>query len=158
MLKHGLKLSVVALVALAVTVLSWGVGRWWLGAGHSAPHVGWLAGLLLLAMALVVAVAGSRMWRMRRGRTHVPPLVAARVLGLAQASALTGAITGGLYLGQAIVLLPDYDFAGRGQLALRLGFAALGGFAMIGAGLLVQSWCRLDDRDDEDPKDGEARP
>lgn len=150
MLTHGVKVSAVALVTLAVTVLSWGVGRWWLASGHSAPRIGWLAGLLLFGMALVVAAAGSRMWRMRRGRTHVPPLVAARLLGLGQASALTGAVTGGLYLGQALVLLPDHDFAGRGQMALRFGVAAVGGLVMAAAGLLVQSWCRVDDTDAEE--------
>ena len=149
MLKHGLKFSVVAQAAVAVTALSWGVGRWWLTSGHPAPRIGWLAGLLLFGMALIVAVAGSRMWRMRRGRTHVPPLVAARLLGLGQASALTGAITSGLYLGQALVLLPDHDFAGRGQMALRFGIAAVGGLVLAAAGLLVQSWCRVDDSDGE---------
>lgn len=153
MLKHGLRVSVTALVALVVTMLSWGFGRWWISSGHAAPHVGWFAGVLLLGMAVIVAFAGSRMWRMRRGRTHVQPIVAARLLGLAQASALTGAITGGLYLGQAIALLPDHDFAGRGEMALRLGFAALGGLTLAGAGLLVQSWCRIDDTSE----DGEGR-
>lgn len=149
MLTHGLRLSTTLLVTLAVTVLSWGVGRWWVSGGHAALQVGWLAGVLLIGMALVVVVTGSRMWRMRRGRTHVEPVVAARLLVLAQASALTGAVMGGFYLGQTLVLLPDLDFAGRDGLALRLGIAALGGLLMAGSGLLVQSWCRIGD-DDED--------
>ena len=156
MLKHGLKLSVVALVALAVTVLSWGVGRWWLSGGRPAPQVGWVAGLLLLAMALVVAFAGSRMWRMRRGRTHVPPLVAARLLSLAQASALTGAVVGGAYLGQVLLLLPELDLAGRGAVAARQALAGVGGLLVTAAGLLVQRWCRLPPPDEE-PGSG-ARP
>lgn len=150
MLRTGLKTSTVVLVAVAVTVLSWGFGRWWLNDGHAGLRVGWVAGVLLVAMAVVVVVTGSRMWRMRRGRTHVEPVVAARVLGLAQASALTGAITAGFYLGQALALLPDHDFGGRGTLALQHGLAALGGLLMAVAGLLVQSWCRIDRDDDED--------
>jgi hypothetical protein len=115
-------------------------------------RVGWIAGALLVGMAVIVVVAGSRMWRMRRGRTHVEPLVAARLLGLAQASALTGAITGGFYLGQALALLPDHDFAGRGALAVQHAFAAVGGLLMAVAGLLVQSWCRIRDDEDEDDR------
>ncbi len=152
MLREGLRTSVVLLIAAAVTVLSWGFGRWWLTGGHSAMRVGWIAGALLVGMAVIVVVAGSRMWRMRRGRTHVEPLVAARLLGLAQASALTGAITGGFYLGQALALLPDHDFAGRGALAVQHAFAAVGGLLMAVAGLLVQSWCRIRDDEDEDDR------
>nr|WP_246297564.1 DUF3180 domain-containing protein [Janibacter cremeus] len=148
-MRTGLRVSTVVLVAAVVMVASGAFGRWWLTGGHGALRIGWIAGALLVAMAVVVVVAGSRMWRMRRGRTHVEPVVAARLLGLAQASALTGAITGGFYLGQALVLLPDHDFGGRGVLALQHGLAALGGLLMAVAGLLVQSWCRID-RDDED--------
>lgn len=144
-----MRTSTVALVALAVAAVSAGIGRWWLTGGHAALRIGWVAGALLVGMAVVVVVAGSRMWRMRRGRTHVEPVVAARVLGLAQASALTGALTGGFYLGQALALLPDHDFGGRGVLALQHGLAALGGLLMVAAGLMVQFWCRVD-RDDED--------
>lgn len=150
MLRTGLKISTTVLVAFAVMVLSWGFGRWWITGGHAGLRIGWVAGVLLVGMAVVVVVAGSRMWRMRRGRTHVEPVVAARLLGLAQASALTGAITGGFYLGQALALLPDHDFGGRGVLAVQHGLAALGGLLLAVAGLLVQSWCRIDGDDDED--------
>lgn len=152
MLRQGVRLTTIMLVLLGATVLSWGLARWWVSGGHAPLRVGWLPGGLLIGMALVVVATGSRMWRMRRGETHVEPLVAARLLGLAQASALTGAVTGGLYLGQALVLLPDLDFAGRGALAARMGFAALGGVLMAGAGLLVQWWCRIDDEDDEEER------
>lgn len=150
MLRQGVQLATVMLVLLGATVLSWGLGRWWVSGGRTLMEIGWLPGGLLIGMALVVVATGSRMWRMRRGETHVEPLVAARLLGLAQASALTGAVTGGLYLGQALVLLPDLDFAGRGALAARMAFAGLGGLLMSGAGLLVQRWCRIGDEDEEE--------
>ncbi len=150
MLRDGLKTSTVALVALLLTVVSWGVGRWWLSAGNAALQVGWLSGVLLIGMAVIVVVTGSRMWRMRHGRTHVEPVVAARILGLAQASALTGAVMGAAYLGQVIALLPDVGYAGRGGLVMRFGLAALGGLLMTVGGLLVQSWCRIEDDEDED--------
>ncbi|QBF45071.1 DUF3180 domain-containing protein [Janibacter limosus] len=151
MLERGLRSSTVAIVLVAVGVLSWAGGRWWVAGGHAPMRVGWLAGVLLLGMGLVVVATGRRMWRMRRGQGHVEPLVAARILGLAQASALTGAVIAGLDLGQALALLPDVGFAGRGELAVKWAVGALGALALVAAGLLVQSWCRLDDDDDEDP-------
>ena len=89
---------------------------------------------------------------MRRGRTHVEPLVAARILGLAQASAVTGAIIAGLYLGQALALAPDAGYAGRGGMALRWAVAAVGAVLLTVAGLVVQAWCRVDDDDDDEER------
>ncbi|MEN3121254.1 DUF3180 domain-containing protein [Janibacter terrae] len=157
MLSRGLRLPTVLAVVVGTGVLSWSVGRWWLAGGNAPLRVGWLAGVLLLGMAVVVVAAGARMWRMRHGRTHVAPVVAARILGLAQASSLTGAVMAGLDLGQALVLLPDRDFAGRGELALWWALGGAGALALVAAGLLVQSWCRIGGDEDE-PPDGRERP
>ena len=158
MLRHGLRVTTVLVTGAATTVLSWSAGRWWLNSGHAPVQVGWLVGVLLVAMAAVLLYAGRPMWRMRRGKGHVEPLVAARLLGLAQASALTGAITGGIYLGLALVLVPEIGFAGRGEMALKLGLAALGAALIAVAGMLVQRWCRIDrDDDDEDDEASEQR-
>lgn len=156
MLRHGLRIPTVVAVVVGSGVLSWSFGRWWLAGGNAPLRVGWLAGVLLLGMAVVVVVAGARMWRMRLGRTHVEPVVAARILGLAQASALTGAVMAGLDLGQALALLPDHDFAGRGELALWWALGGAGALALVVAGLLVQSWCRISGGGDEetDASDG----
>ncbi|UUZ44218.1 DUF3180 domain-containing protein [Janibacter limosus] len=152
MLERGLRSSTVAIVLVAVGVLSWAGGRWWVAGGHAPMRVGWLAGVLLLGMGLVVVATGRRMWRMRRGRGHVEPLVAARIPGLAPGQRTHhGAVIAGLDLGQALALLPDVGFAGRGELAVKWAVGALGAPALVAAGLLVQSWCRLDDDDDEDP-------
>lgn len=150
MLDRGLRVPTVVVVLGAAAALSWSIGRWWLAGGNAPLRVGWFAGILLLAMGGIVVAAGWRMWRMRHGRAHVEPVVAARVLGLAQASALTGAAVAGLHLGQAIALAPDAGFAGRGELALKWAVAALGAVALAVAGLVVQSWCRVGDDDDED--------
>lgn len=153
MLDRGLKLSTLAAVIVVAGALSWAFARWWISGGHAPMRVGWLAGVLLVGMGAVVVVTGRRMWRMRHGQAHVEPLVAARILGLAQASALTGAVIAGLHAGQALALAPDAGFAGRGELAVMWAVAALGALVLAGAGLLVQSWCRVDD-DDGDERRG----
>ncbi|GAB3110495.1 hypothetical protein GCM10027055_09910 [Janibacter alkaliphilus] len=156
MLRSGLRAGSLLLLAVIATGLSWVVGRWWLDAGNQPLRVTWLAAGLLLAMAVVVLVMGWRMRRHQRGQARVEPLLAARILALAQASALTGAVVGGGYLGQALVLLPDLDFGGRGTIALWDALAGLGGLLVAGAGLIVQSWCRIVEDDDEG-EDGEQR-
>lgn len=150
MSRDGLSWRTVLAVGAVATALSWVLGRWWLGAGNQPFRVTWLAGGLLLAMAVVVLVSGWRMRGHQRRERLVEPLLAARILSLAQASALTGALVGGGYLGQALVLLPDLDFGGRGGIALGHGLAGLGGALVAVAGLVVQGWCRVvDDEDDE---------
>lgn len=157
MLRDGLRVSVVAAVAVGAALLSWLIGRIWLDGGNQPWRTSWLAVLLLVAMAATVLAMGRRMWRHRRRGDRVEPLVAARILGLAQASALTGALVGGGYLGQAVALLPDLGFGRRGEIALWHAGAALAGLAVAAAGLLVQSWCRVRE-DDDQPPDRERHP
>lgn len=155
MLRQGLRPWTVVLTALVAMLASWAVGRWWLDGGNQPVRVTWLAGALLVGMAVAVLVMGRRMWRHRYRGAHVEPLVAARVLGLAQASALTGALTAGGYLGQALLHVPDLDFANRGEIALWHAVAGAGGALVAAAGLVVQSWCRI--VDDESGERDELR-
>ena len=67
MLREGVKIPMLAIVALAVTVLSWGLGRWWISGGHPALQIGWLAGALLIGMA-VNSMIRERRARNRAGR------------------------------------------------------------------------------------------
>ncbi len=150
MLREGLAWRSTALVGVVVTAVAWLGARWWLAQGHRPLEAPWLAAALLVVMAVTVLVLGRPMRRYRRGGSPVEPLRGARVLGLAQASALTGAVVAGLYLGQVLPLVGDLGFARNGELALRLALAGLGGVLVAVSGHVVQSWCRV--RDDEPPR------
>lgn len=119
------------------------------------PFPSWIGATLPLALcvALIAVAEPIRRWRAGKLRRRLDPLRAFRTLILARAAALTGGVVAGWYLAQALVLAPDADSATvlRG---IQWCLAYVGsGALMIGCGLLVQSWCRLDPPDDEFDRD-----
>lgn len=156
MLAEGLRPRVTLLTGLAVTVVSWLLSRWWLSTGRRVMETPWLAAGLLAAMAVGVVVLAWPMRRYRREGRSVQPLRAARILGLSQAAALTGALVAGLYAGHALAVVPDLGFGRSTELALRLALAALGGALVALAGHRAQSWCRIRDEDRHDPEELDA--
>lgn len=149
---RGVRIRLVALLAVGVAALSYPGLRIWTGRGNELPPTSWVSVVVLVFMASGVFVAGLPVRRFLRGQARKPfnPLRAMRILVLAQASALTGALVTGWYLAQVLVLSPDLDIASRRGLALRLAALALGGVLMSVAGLLTQAMCRVDTSD----KDG----
>ncbi|MBD5829720.1 hypothetical protein AWH69_05725 [Janibacter melonis] len=154
MMIEGLRWRTTLVTGLVTTVVSWLLSRWWVASGERVVQTPWLAAALLVVMALALLVVAWPMRRYRREGTAVAPLRAARILGLAQAGALTGAVVCGLYLGHALVLLPDLGFGSHAELALRLGAAALAGALVAVAGHVAQGWCRIRDEDRSDPAEG----
>ena len=97
-------------------------------------------------------LAGWQVRKVRDGLSHpaVTPLRAARTLVLGQAGALTGAVLVGWYAANALVLLPDADVESqRGRIWLFVLHAVVALLLAV-AGMVVQNWCRLRPRDDED--------
>lgn len=147
-MRSGLRTRVVAGVAASVWLLGWLGVRLAHRYGVAWPEPTWLAGLLLVGMAVAILLAGRLVRRAVRGIRPIEPLRAARILVLAQACALTGAVVTGWNLALATVLLPDLDagsVAARAVLCVAL--AACGVF-LSAAGLLAQSACRLPPEDD----------
>lgn len=120
----------------------------------SIPPLPWTAmpTLLLLAAGEVIAAVHTRR-RIRRAPGTVPmePLSAARLVALARASILVGALAAGIFAGSALYLgqrltapLPQQDFwMSAGTLAAAL--------VLTGAGYLLEWACRV-------PDDGESAP
>ena len=103
------------------------------------------AGLLWFAWAVRKYLAGSM-------AKPLDALRAARAAVLAQAGALTGAAAAGWYAGQFIVLLTGWDLVvnqRRAWLTLPMVLVALG---LAAAGLVAQSWCRIDPPAEDDPR------
>ncbi|MEO3937884.1 DUF3180 domain-containing protein [Dermatophilaceae bacterium Soc4.6] len=144
---HGVRLRLLLAVAIVVGVVSWvGLALWAMG-GRALPPVSWAALPILLAVAIGLVLAGRPVQRLVAGTAtrRVHPLYAARVIALAQAAALTGAVGLGWYAAQVVRLLPDSDIPSQQQDILRLVFLGVGAVLVSGAGLLVQRWCRVDD-------------
>ncbi|WP_330239840.1 DUF3180 domain-containing protein [Streptomyces sp. NBC_00525] len=153
-----LRLGVLAGLFAAAGVLSWGGARLWDSFGTlpsvplAAPIVLAVIAVVLLATALSIRARLRAQRERRPGAKGVEPLMAARALVFAQASALVVALVAGMYGGTAVFLLGSLDIPPRRDQAIYAGFAVLAGFAVIAAALFLEHICKLpDDRDDDRP-------
>ncbi len=150
--RNGIRVSTLVIVALGTAVVAWLALQWWLSSGPSLPHPGWLGLIAMVALAIALLALGWPVKKLRDGTSDrfISPLRAARTLVLAQAGALTGAALTGWYAAGVLVLLPDADVQSvlsQIWVLLAHGFVAVG---LAAAGMVVQSWCRLLPRDEND--------
>ena len=150
--RHGVRARVALLVALLVGAASWLLWALVTGGATLVPRPSWLAAVLLLGMAAFVT---GFAWPVRsylagRATKRLDPIRAARVVVLAQAATLTGAAAAGWYAGQLAVVASDLSLVANQDRLWRLA-VLVGAAVLLGAaGLLAQTWCRVDPRDDDD--------
>jgi hypothetical protein len=119
----------------------------------SMPPLPTPAGAVLLVLAaaeLVLAFALRARIERRPGSRPVQPLVAARAVALAQASALGGAVMAGLWLGVLGFLLPRRDelsAAAEDTPAAVVGLISAA--ALVAAALWLQHCCRTPPPEDD---------
>lgn len=158
---RGIRARLLVIVAVVVGGLSWVVLRLLLATGRDVPEPSWLGLGIFVVIAVALLLVGRPVKRLVAGTNSRPvhPLYAARVLAMAQAFALAGAAIFGWYAAQVLLSLPDIDVPSRQGRALLLGALAVAAGAVAAVGLVVQGWCRIDDRlDPDDPRNGsEAR-
>jgi len=125
-----------------------------------------IAAALTLGLLGIAEFVGGYLLRgrieRRRGAPPVDPLLAARALLVARASAFAGAAVAGLWAGLLVHTLPD-----AGTVTAAAADSVTGGIGLVcalllvGAGLWLEWCCRApDDRDDESERgaDPERRP
>lgn len=148
------EIRVQALVPAGLVSLALAFGAFTLvtRSGSLVPRPPVLAGVLLVVMGALVLRLARPVRRYLQGRATAPldPLRAARVLVLAQAAALTGALATGWYLGQLGVVATDLSLVANRSRLVPLLALALTGVALAAAGLVAQRWCRVDPGDGED--------
>ena len=139
--------------AAAVTLITWLAMRQWYG---DLPRLRWFVPLSLLLLALAEVIAANQLRdriRRRPGALPVQPLVAARMLALAKASAVVGAFVTGIWAGLLLYVVPRI-----GQLAAAPNDTATGvvgvvaAVALTAAGLWLEYSCRT-----PAPPDGDRR-
>ena len=113
------------------------------------------AGVPLAVLGAAEAVAGSVLRariRHRPGTRPVQPLVAARAVLVARASALAGALVAGAWAGLLGYVAPrsaDLTAAAGDTVAASVGLA--GALALVGGALWLQHCCRTPDDPPEEP-------
>jgi hypothetical protein len=137
--------------AAGVTLLSWLALRQWYG---DLPPLSWFLPLSPALLALAEAIAAGQLRariRHRPGAAPVEPLVAARSLALAKASAVVGAVMTGVWAGLLVYVLPRLDFlaaAGGDARTGAVGVAAA--LSLVGAALWLEYCCRTPTPPDSD--------
>jgi hypothetical protein len=142
---------VVTVVAYLITRISYGV----------LPPLPLFAGITLLLLAIIETILGYSLKariEQRPGTQPVQPLVAARAVALAKASAVAGALMAGVWAGLLGYLLPRY-----GQLAAAADdtpAAVLGlvcALALVAAALWLQHCCRAPTDSDDPDREHQGR-
>jgi ABC-type enterochelin transport system permease subunit len=150
-------------IAALAAVLSVAVVRVW-AAYSELPRVPVSAPITLIGLAVaVLATALALRSRLRAVRERRPdakpvdPLVAARAVVLAKASALVGAVFVGIYLGYGAYLLRGLDFQQERGRLIMCGLCVLAGALLVAAALFLERVCRVPPPTQE-PDDTEDRP
>jgi len=146
-------------VLVAVAVVGWLVLRALESRGVYLPVVPWLVDVAILALAGVVLWMGWAVRAYQKGkRPSLDGIRAARTLVLAKAAALTGALLGGWYLAQVLVVLGDLAIEPRRDRAVAAGIAVLCSVVLAAIGLVVEKFCELppSDKDRSGSEEGES--
>jgi hypothetical protein len=137
-------LATLCVAALATAALAWlAISRFY----GDFPTMPWLPPLTMLGLALVEAVAApntkARIDR-KEGTVPVNPLVVARYVVLAKASALAGALFFGLYAGILIWLLSEGSRLSHASSDLpQTVIGVVGALALVLAALWLERSCRI---------------
>lgn len=142
-------------VAAVATAVAWAALRVAESQGASLLPVPLLSCAVLLVIAGVVLSLGWSVRQYTRGkRPGLDPLLAARTVVLATASAYTGALLTGWYVAHVLVALGDWEIEVRRDLVTSAGVATLCTVALAVVGLVVERWCEVRPRDDDEPGPG----
>jgi len=148
-----------AVVAAVAGLVGWLALREWYG---DIPELRWHLPLSLALLALAEALAASQLRaRIRRvpGTRPVPPLVAARSLALAKASALVGAAMVGVWAGLLVYTVPRLSFLAAAGDDTRTGvLGVVASLSLVGSALWLEYCCRTPkppDRSDQRSRPGE---
>lgn len=147
---NGIAIKHVVPTAAVVFVIAYGLLRWWTAQGNILPTVNWFTVAVEVLIGAMVLVGGWQIhqYREHKGHRMPQPQQARRIVVSAQASALVGAALAGFYAAHVVIALGNLDSDRLRSIAIAATAAVLTSAAMSAVGLVVQSWCRIDDDND----------
>ena len=129
--------------AAGVTLVAWLAVRQWYG---DLPRLSWFVPLSLLLLAIAETMTANNLRariRRRPGALPVQPLVAARSLALAKASAVVGAVMTGVWAGLLLYAVPRLDQLSAAAGDTRTGvIGVVSAIALVAAALWLEYCCR----------------
>jgi hypothetical protein len=145
-------------IAVVAGVISWVVVRAIYG---DLPRLHWFLPLSLPVLAVAEAVAGFQLRARihRRPRTKpVEPIVAARTVALAKASAIVGAVMTGVWAGVLGYVVPLRSTVAAAQGDTVAGIiGAAGAIVLVAAALWLEYCCRTPDPPEDDRSRSDAQ-
>lgn len=121
----------------------------------TAPRVGWSAALTLLLAAVVLGgFAWNTYQALHKRGERMTSDHGIKMLALAKASALVGALFSGGYFGYAVAFADSFDTPLGRERVIHAGLAGLAGLLMMIAGLLLERALQLPGGKDKDDKSG----
>lgn len=160
-----IRISWLVIVAIAAGLVGWVVAVLLHRVDQLAPVLPLSSMLTMAVIAIVTLVLGLKVlrWRQSRrgGRTkrRLNPILAARTLVLAQATAYAGSLLFGWHTGVTVDLLPLLALRSNNS-SLWLALAMMGGgLVMVAIGMVVERFCRIppEDGDDDDGHGGRRK-
>ncbi|MFF5178833.1 DUF3180 domain-containing protein [Micromonospora sp. NPDC000316] len=152
------RISTLVVAALGAAAVAWLLISTLYG---GFPRLPWLPVVTLAALAVLEAYAAiNTRGRIDRkpGRDPVNPLLVARFVVLAKASALAAAIFAGFYAGLSGWLFVETTHAASEDRPAA-GGGLLASLALVGAALWLERSCRVPERpDDHEPDERDSRP
>jgi Protein of unknown function (DUF3180) len=149
------KPSTLVLTALVAAVFGWLLVSRFYG---ELPQLPWLPAVTMLLLAIAEGMtARATKARIDRqpGTQPVEPLVVARLVALAKASSLAGALLGGVYAGLTVWVFLQRDRLAAASDDVPVAAAGvLAGALLVAAALWLEYACRIPSRDDDDYESG----
>jgi hypothetical protein len=151
------KFSWLTIIILIFCGIGWAANLWANRNGYPVPVLHLSSLLTMLFIVVFTLVLGIRVLRWRNGKRDRPldPILAARTLVLAQATAYAGALLFGWHTGIFIDQLALSSVRSTQQPTLDALAMMGGGAVMVVVGLVVERFCKLPP-EDMNPADKDA--